>query len=86
MCEVTGQRKQGNGLEVPCVYIPLCSKAMTYQKAQNFAATFRPLRVMPVLVFFAVVVIHLSFVFLPAFINKTFAKKYFARLVYILKK
>ena len=51
-CEVTGQRKRGNGLEVSCV--SLCSKAMAYQKAQNF-------KVMTVLVFLLLLLLLVFF-------------------------
>ena len=34
-CEITGHRKYGNGLEVPCVYIFYSSSARTIQKLQT---------------------------------------------------
>ena len=36
-CEVTGRRKRGNGLEVPCRYHFVLSKAAADQEAGRFA-------------------------------------------------
>ena len=63
-------------------------KAMDYQKAQNVAAAFRSLRIMPILAFQFCCCSFDCFIFRQLLLKaKTCAKyKNFARLVYIPKK